>query len=67
MRDTTERPEAVSAGTVALVGTSVDGIISNVSELLNSSEKYLKMSVAHNPYGDGTASQVIVDFLIGEK
>ncbi|MEZ9408603.1 UDP-N-acetylglucosamine 2-epimerase [Vibrio lentus] len=67
MRDTTERPEAVSAGTVALVGTGIDSIISNVSELLNSSEKYLEMSVAHNPYGNGTASQVIVDFLIGEK
>lgn len=61
MRDTTERPEAVSAGTVKLVGTNKATIIQNVVLLLDNEEEYRKMSFAHNPYGDGRASQRIVE------
>jgi len=61
MRDTTERPEAVVAGTVKLVGTDKTKIINNVALLLDNQEEYRKMSVAHNPYGDGKASQRIVE------
>ncbi|HPQ35851.1 MAG TPA: UDP-N-acetylglucosamine 2-epimerase (non-hydrolyzing) [Tenuifilaceae bacterium] len=60
MRDTTERPEAIEAGTVKLVGTDKDLIISSVNELISNSELYNKMSTAHNPYGDGDASERIV-------
>ena len=60
MREVTERPEAVTAGTVRLVGANCDRIIANVSELLSSSTSYLKMSKAHNPYGDGKACGRIV-------
>jgi len=67
MRDTTERPEAVDAGTVKLVGTNVDAIVSNVSELLTDTQAYEKMSFAHNPYGDGKACQRIVDALYLRK
>lgn len=67
MRDVTERPEAVSAGTVRLVGTDVLAIKEGVLELLTQPAVYEKMSRAHNPYGDGRASQrivaVIKDFL----
>ena len=63
MRDTTERPEAISAGTVRLVGTDVERIVEEVSLLLTDSEKYQRMSKAHNPYGDGQACARIVDFL----
>jgi UDP-N-acetylglucosamine 2-epimerase (non-hydrolysing) len=63
MRDTTERPEAVDAGTVKLVGTDVDAIFNNVHELLTKNEAYKKMAFAHNPYGDGKACQRIVDKL----
>ncbi len=63
MRDTTERPEAVEAGTVRLVGTSEDAIISNLQALLRSYAAYEKMSVAHNPYGDGKACMRIVAVL----
>lgn len=63
MRDTTERPEAVDAGTVRLVGTEADVIISAVQELLDDSRQYEAMSKAHNPYGDGQASQRILSFL----
>ena len=63
MRDTTERPEAVSAGTVRLVGTDVQAIETSVIELLENSNFYSKMAEAHNPYGDGTACQQIIDFL----
>lgn len=61
MRDTTERPEAVDAGTVKLVGTNVDRIVNEISILLTDEQAYLDMSVAHNPYGDGMASQRILD------
>ncbi|MER0362529.1 non-hydrolyzing UDP-N-acetylglucosamine 2-epimerase [Vibrio vulnificus] len=63
MRDTTERPEAVVAGTVKLVGTDVEKIISNLNTLLSDSEAYQAMSFAHNPYGDGKACQRILDSL----
>lgn len=63
MRDTTERPEAVDAGTVILVGTDQDKIYKECSELLNNPEKYEKMSSLHNPYGDGKACQKIVTFI----
>jgi UDP-N-acetylglucosamine 2-epimerase (non-hydrolysing) len=55
MRETTERPEAVDAGTVKLVGTDTDLIVSEVSRLLDDRVAYEAMSFAHNPYGDGKA------------
>lgn len=61
MRDTTERPEAVDAGTVELVGTNKDLIVSRVNSLISDKKYYDKMSRAHNPYGDGNASKVIFD------
>ncbi len=61
MRDTTERPEAVEAGTVRLVGADKHKIIKNINLLLDNDEEYKKMSFAHNPYGDGKASQRIVE------
>ncbi len=64
MRDVTERPEAVDAGTVRLVGTDRARIISNVEELLSDPAVYEKMSTAHNPYGDGLASKRIA-YLLG--
>ncbi len=63
MRDVTERPEAIAAGTVRLVGANQEQIIRNVNELLNISEVYQMMSQAHNPYGDGKACERIVEFL----
>ena len=63
MRDNTERPEALEAGTVKLVGPDYDKIINEVSELLDNEESYNKMSKAVNPYGDGSACKRIVDFL----
>ncbi|EOW9250414.1 TPA: non-hydrolyzing UDP-N-acetylglucosamine 2-epimerase [Vibrio cholerae] len=63
MRDTTERPEAVKAGTVKLVGTDVEVIFSNLNTLLIDEDAYKKMSFAHNPYGDGTACKIILDKL----
>lgn len=65
MRDVTERPEAVDAGTVRLVGANHDRIIKNVAELLDDSNAYRAMSYAHNPYGDGKACSRIVEFLKG--
>lgn len=64
MRDTTERPEGVAAGTLRLVGTSEEVIYESFSELLESEEAYLAMSQASNPYGDGTASRAIADILL---
>ena len=63
MRDTTERPEAVAAGTVKLVGTDSQAIIDNVSQLLDDASAYEVMSQAHNPYGDGKACARIIDVL----
>lgn len=64
MRDTTERPEAVEAGTVQLVGTNVEDIVGALSRLLDDEQAYLAMSYAHNPYGDGAASQRIIEALL---
>lgn len=62
-RNTTERPEAVEAGTVKLVGTDTNKIITEAQKLLDDSIEYKKMSKAHNPYGDGKACQRIVEFI----
>lgn len=63
MRDTTERPEAVEAGTVKLVGTDVAAIMSGLSTLLTDERTYQAMAYAHNPYGDGKACLRIIDTL----
>lgn len=63
MRDVTERPEAVNAGTVILVGANRERIVVNVSELLENNATYKRMSRAHNPYGDGSACERIIDVL----
>lgn len=63
MRDTTERPEGIKAGTLRLVGTSKDSIYANFSQLLNDEKTYNEMSRASNPYGDGFASKRIADIL----
>ena len=63
MRDTTERPEALSAGTVKLVGTDYHKIVNEVSSLLDNEAEYQKMSKAVNPYGDGMACERIVSFI----
>jgi len=65
MRETTERPEAVKAGTVKLVGTERHTIFDNLKLLLESPEAYKSMSFAHNPYGDGKACERIVEVLAG--
>lgn len=64
MRDTTERPEAVAAGTVRLVGTDINVIVRELHSLLVDSEMYRSMSVAHNPYGDGRACKRIIEGLL---
>lgn len=66
MRDTTERPEGIAAGTLKLVGTDEEVIYSTFKELLNNKEEYEKMSHASNPYGDGTACKQIADILVGK-
>lgn len=63
MRDTTERPEGIAAGTLKLVGTDEEVIYKNFKELLENKEAYEKMSKASNPYGDGHASERIADIL----
>ncbi|MDC1025293.1 UDP-N-acetylglucosamine 2-epimerase (non-hydrolyzing) [Flavobacteriales bacterium] len=63
MRDTTERPEAVDAGTVLLVGTDENLIVTKALSLLNNNDNFEKMSKLHNPYGDGLASKRIVEFI----
>ena len=63
MRDTTERPEAVDAGTVLLVGTSIEKIITNINNLLINKKLYDSMSELHNPYGDGKSCVKIVNFI----
>ena len=67
MRNTTERPEALDAGTVKLVGTDYNKIVDNVSILLDDENEYNKMSRANNPYGDGKASPRIADALLKFK
>lgn len=64
MRNTTERPEAVEAGTVKLVGTDVGRIVQEVASLLTDKDAYEAMSVAHNPYGDGDAAERILNAII---
>lgn len=64
MRDTTERPEAVLAGTVKLVGTDTELIVSEVKNLISNKSNYVQMSGAHNPYGDGKSSKRILELLI---
>jgi UDP-N-acetylglucosamine 2-epimerase len=63
MRETTEHPEAVAAGTARLVGTDPDRIIQEANHLLTDDAYYRAMSMAHNPYGDGFASRRIIDIL----
>jgi len=63
MRDTTERPEAVAAGTVRLVGTGIESIVGGIRTLLSDPAEYQRMSSATNPYGDGTAATRILNFL----
>ena len=63
MRDTTERPEAVEAGTVILVGTDASQIVKQTSKLLDNQDAYDKMQKLHNPYGDGKACKRIVEFI----
>ncbi|HLU04356.1 MAG TPA: UDP-N-acetylglucosamine 2-epimerase (non-hydrolyzing), partial [Advenella sp.] len=67
MRDNTERPEAVEAGTVRMVGTSVERIIAGVSELADHPESYKRMALAHNPYGDGRAAIRIVEAILASS
>ncbi len=62
-RDTTERPEAIDAGTVKLVGTDTDALVANINTLLDDDSLYKTMSMAYNPYGDGKAAARIVDIL----
>lgn len=64
LRDTTERPEGIEAGTLKLVGTSENAVYSEVKKLLEDKEEYSKMSEAKNPYGDGFASKYIVDAIL---
>lgn len=62
-RDVTERPEAISAGTVMLVGTNIQKVYQSVQDLLHKEDLYKRMSSAHNPYGDGNSSALICDIL----
>ena len=64
MRDNTERPEAVEAGTVKVIGTKKDEIFKSVQELLVNRDLYISMSEAHNPYGDGSSSSRIKKILL---
>jgi UDP-N-acetylglucosamine 2-epimerase (non-hydrolysing) len=67
MRDTTERPEAITAGTVRLVGTDTDTIVEEIGSLLDDKAAYRSMSRAHNPYGDGKACQRILETLLARS
>lgn len=67
MRDTTERPEAVEVGTVILVGTDTDLIVSEALDLLNNEARFETMSKLHNPYGDGKACERIVEFIAHQE
>jgi UDP-N-acetylglucosamine 2-epimerase (non-hydrolysing) len=66
MRDVTERPEAVAAGTARLVGADADRITREAARLLDDEKAHAAMCKAHNPYGDGHASQRILHELVGE-
>ena len=66
MRDTTERPEAVKAGTVKLIGTDLENIYQETKMLLSDSRAYSRMASAINPYGDGHAAERILSVLKGE-
>ena len=65
IRDTTERPEAVHAGTVKLIGTDYNAIVDGVSQLIDDEELYKSMSMCHNPYGDGKATERVIEALRG--
>lgn len=67
MRDTTERPEGVSAGTARLVGTDANMIVAETSRLLDDDAAYMAMSRAHNPYGDGQAARRIADLVVAAQ
>lgn len=67
MRNVTERPEGILSGTVKLVGTDMNNIIKEVTQLLGSDEHYQKMSLAHNPYGDGKAADRIVKIMTDDS
>ena len=67
MRDTTERPEGIKAGTLKLVGTKEETIYRTLEELLENNEEYEKMARANNPYGDGNACKRIADVLEAEE
>jgi UDP-N-acetylglucosamine 2-epimerase (non-hydrolysing) len=64
MRETTERPEALDAGAVELVGTSVERIVASVSQLLTDPREYARRQLDTNPYGDGQAARRIVDIML---
>lgn len=68
LRDTTERPEGVSAGTLKVIGTTFDSVLKETKNLLENKDEYIKMSKASNPYGDGEASRRIcenIEFYFG--
>ena len=65
MRETTERPEALDAGAVELVGTSVEKIVERMSALLTDEAEYKNHQIESNPYGDGNAAKKIVELMIG--
>jgi len=67
MRETTERPEAVDAGVAKLVGTARESIINSVELLLGDAKEYRRMASHKNPFGDGKASERIVDILLGQQ
>jgi len=67
MRDTTERPEGIEAGTLKLVGADEERIYQSFKMLLEDEEEYKKMSLASNPYGDGFSSKRIVDLLENDE
>ncbi len=66
LRDTTERPEALEAGTVKLVGTEYEKVFALTDELLTNENSYKKMAMATNPYGDGLASKRIVKLILNK-
>jgi UDP-N-acetylglucosamine 2-epimerase (non-hydrolysing) len=64
LRDTTERPEAIAAGTVKLVGTARERVYAETRRLLTDADEYRRMAAATNPYGDGRAARRIVEFVL---